>query len=230
VKNPLKHLFGLGLKAAALDAETDPEALAEMAGAMKDAEAPPIEETEPIPDAAPKHLHDALDRAYKGRDRRAKDDEDMEGACDADMEALKSCMDEFFKEEEEEEGEDEGEGESGPSEVTEPGGEEDDEVPAGDKFARAADRADAAAGILNMLRPFVARSKDSAVKSAFNAASARINKVSRASTTSGGYGMVARTARARDAAPVQPLEPGAANNPRIQKLQKAYDDARTGGK
>ena len=61
---------------------------------------------------------------------------------------------------------------------------------------------DSARATLKMLRPAVARCKDSAVKNAFNAAYATVTRSSRAG--SGSYGSFSRTAQARDVAARQP--------------------------
>jgi len=115
MKNPFKHLLGLGVKAMAADANTDPEDLAE---AVKEAskfepssgdregrarahdEFPPEKEKkeekkEGKDAAADDHgarMHAALDRvlARKADDMRSKD---------ADLEALKGLMSEYFNEE-----------------------------------------------------------------------------------------------------------------------------------
>ena len=118
VKNNLLHLLGLGLRAKAADAETDPEELAQAAvdvgkfaddkrkagdgdleieetGQVKDRkrkarDLEPEEEEEPVYDAHHKRMHDALDKML---DTRGKD---------ADIEALKDLLSDFFTEEEEE--------------------------------------------------------------------------------------------------------------------------------
>ena len=85
--------------------------------------------------------------------------------------------------------------------------EEEEEEFVGDR-AHAKDSAeraraiDSARATLKMLRPAVARCKDSAVKSAFNAAYATVTRSSRPST--GSYGSFSRTAQARDVAARQP--------------------------
>jgi len=118
VKNNLLHLLGLGLRAKAADAETDPEELAQAAvdvgkfaddkrktgdgdleieetGQVKDRkrkarDLEPEEEEEPAYDARHKRMHDALDKMLDARGK------------DADIEALKDLLNDFFTEEEEE--------------------------------------------------------------------------------------------------------------------------------
>ena len=119
-------------------------------------------------------------------------------------------------------------------EVTMPSGKEKEE---GEDRASANDAAvTAAKAVLKMIRPAVARSKDSAVHQAFNTALGVVTKSSRAGT--GDYGRFAGTARGRDRAPKEPESRrqersrtgDAATEDRNQALQKAYDAARTGGK
>jgi hypothetical protein len=233
VKNRLLHMLGLGFKEFAKDAE--PEELAAAAQEMA-AHKPPAEDTHPAEDKR-KRMHDALDRMLDGG---AEPEMGSEMAVDrrvgdADMDELKCMLDEYFSEEAEEPqhaADEEEDGGEGPGEETEPDGEE--EVVANDR-GRAADRAAVTADVLRMLRPVVARSKDSAVKNAFNTVAASVNKVSRASSTGGGYGKFAATARSRDAAPAKGAR-AAANDAAttvvdpMKKLQAAYDAALKGGK
>jgi hypothetical protein len=116
VKNNLLHIFGLGLKAKAADAETSPEELAEMAsdvGKIKDVDPDLFEETQdkkgrdkkrakdaPVIEETPqdveagdsrrKAMHDALDKLYDGMDKRGKD---------VDIEELKGLLDQYLGEE-----------------------------------------------------------------------------------------------------------------------------------
>jgi hypothetical protein len=136
-----------------------------------------------------------------------------------------------------------------PEELEEEEGAEDDDLeegeedlePVGDK-RHAKDRAraaDGAAAVLKMLRPVVARCKDSKVQDAFNSALSSVTRSSRASN--GGYGSFAGAARARDSKlPRAPLnrahaaDSGAAGaDKRIADIQAAYDaahNAHKGGK
>jgi hypothetical protein len=118
VKNNIMHIFGLGLKAKAADAETSPEELAEMAsdvGKIKDTDPDLFEETterdrkardrkakdEPVIDPVDrdpeqandrrKVMHDALDRLYDASGGR--------GVKDTDMEELKALLGQFIGEE-----------------------------------------------------------------------------------------------------------------------------------
>lgn len=118
VKNNLLHIFGLGLKAKAADADTSPEELAEMAsdvGKIKDTDPDLFEVTEsrdkkgrkakdepvidPVDedegtaaDGRRKAMHDALDKLYDaaGGDKRGKD---------TDISELKGLIDQFLGEE-----------------------------------------------------------------------------------------------------------------------------------
>lgn len=120
VKNHIKHLLGLGLKAMAADAE--PEDLAEAAEAVSKHQEPPAEsEDKKTNDAAKdsakdavatdeaarrKRMHDALDRALDSEpDEEDKDKDKVEDAraADADLEELKGVMDALFGEKEKEE-------------------------------------------------------------------------------------------------------------------------------
>jgi hypothetical protein len=132
-----------------------------------------------------------------------------------------------------------------PEELEEEEGAEDDDLeegeedlePVGDKH-HAKDRAraaDGAAAVLKMLRPVVARCKDSKVQDAFNSALSSVTRSSRASN--GGYGSFAGAARARDSKlPRAPLnrahaaDSGDGADTRIADMQAAYDTAHKGGK
>jgi hypothetical protein len=172
-----------------------------------------------------------------------------EAAMDADLDELKGLLGDFFTEEQAEP-EHAGDGElppeleqaedleeEGPGEETEPDGEEvevGDRRKVGDR-ARAADRADGAMKVLQAIRPFVARSNDQAIRSAFNTALGSIKRTSRAS--SGNYGEFARTSRARDAAGTKPARARAADaSPaakpdRLAALQEHYNaNFKSGGK
>lgn len=93
--------------------------------------------------------------------------------------------------------------------------------------ARASDAVAAARATLKMLRPFVARGNDKALKVAFNTALATVSRSSRAST--GDYGSFARSARARDSkVPTRP-NPAAQAEAANTKLQGVYDTLRTKG-
>ncbi len=118
-------------------------------------------------------------------------------------------------------------------EVVESGEEElepvDEEVQSQDR-ARAKDGATA---VLRMMRPFVARSNDSALKGAFNAALGSVSRSSKAST--GGYGAFAASSRARDRAPrnsgrasTGDSNIGTGADP-VAKMQAFYDNAFKGG-
>ncbi len=109
VKNNLLHIFGLGLRAKAADAETSPEELAEMAADVgkatdigevtesrdkgKGKDAPtvdPVDEDHEVDDKR-KGAHDALDKMLDARDGKAKD---------ADIQELRQLLDEYLGEEE----------------------------------------------------------------------------------------------------------------------------------
>lgn len=193
-----------------------------------------------------KKLHDALDRALDAefaglQNGGARDGMESEMNCDSDLEAVEKGLAKFFKEEEQEpqhqEGEDTEEGEGAEiGEVTEPSGEEVD-VPAGDRRAaadRANDRAraaDGAAAVLNALRPFVARTKDSAIRKAFNTAVTNVNKVSRPTSARSSYSAVAQQSRQRArAADSRSSSTANGGKPKpYADLQKFYDTARTEG-
>lgn len=127
VKNWRDHIFGLGLRAKAADAETSPEELAEAAKAVGESTAPPADdkakdkkgkdshgkdESDPAIKAEPdddheddipgedrKKAHDALDRMLdRAKDKKGKDARGK----DTDLEALKELLGEFLSEEEEE--------------------------------------------------------------------------------------------------------------------------------
>ena len=123
---------------------------------------------------------------------------------------------------------------------------EEDLEPVGDRKhardtkprARAADAKDGAAAVLKMLRPVVARCGDSAVQNAFNTALSSVTRSSRASR-GGGYGAFAGAARVRDSSvPRAPIvnrayaadSGGSGKDPRIVKMQAAYNDALKGGR
>ena len=290
VKNNILHLLGLGLRAKAADAETDPEELGQAAldvgkfkGAItgdtkkkgRDEEEPEDEDHEPedrpvmdrkrktrdvepdieeLPamDAHRKAMHDALDDLINGGEAKQ--------CTDADLEELKGLLGQFFSEEEqepqhqvadgglEELGEEEDEEpdtepldevlgnvedtEAEPGEEVGPAGEEDLEaeddeeefeeeprVPVQDR-ARAADGARAT---LLTLRPSIARCKDAAVQSAFNAALRSVSKASRTSSVGDGYAAFSHGARARAKDASGPSDPNA-------NIQKYYDERRKGGK
>lgn len=241
--NMLRHLFGLGLKALAADAETKPEDLAEAAEALnaakdeepddakkkaadekeaeakkasdakaKDAEEKAAAEKKEKEDAEAKAEAEKLAGMRKVGDARCKDCAGQDAKCrdcrahdaldtvlqahpaeegeDADMEELKELMTEFMA----------GESDPDAANVIEPVNDSED-LEAGEKASKKA--ADAAAAssfeFLKTLRPVVARSNDSAVKKAFNAALQQHTRTSRATT--GGYSEFAgasATARARD--------------------------------
>ena len=162
------------------------------------------EEDEPVVDAAP------LDEVLGNEEIEAEDAEE-----DVDAVAEEETADDDLDEE----------------------GDEDLE-PVGDKH-QAKDRAraaDGAAAVLKMLRPVVARCKDSKVQDAFNTALSSVTRSSRAS--GGGYGHFAASSRARDSKlPRAPLNRAHAADsgddgvdPRIAKMQAAYDSALKGGK
>jgi len=105
--------------------------------------------------------------------------------------------------------------------------------------ARADDRARAADGIaatLKMLRPFVARSNDQAVRRAFNTALGTLRRRSRATT--GSYGAFADGARARDrSVGTDPnlnrrraADARSGQSTRDEKVQAYYDERAKGGK
>jgi len=100
------------------------------------------------------------------------------------------------------------------------------------KDSRAKDRARAADGAvvtLKLLRPFVARSKDNALRATFNAALSTATRGSKPSTSS--YSSFAKTASARSAAPARARAADANDSDTgIAKLQAAYDSALKGGK
>jgi hypothetical protein len=296
VSNIIKHLLGLGLKQYATT-ETDPEKLAEAAEALNQK---PLSVRARAADAAEEEDEPVVDRR-KGKDRKkGKDDlgdepdEDIEPVDDkrkkmhdaldamldrkgkdADMEELRSLLDEFLSEEETEpqHAAEEDAGDVGPLEeviAEETDGEElcpecgmtedaceceaDDEeeapgeavVESGEEELEAEDRrkahdrgraSDAVAGslaTLKVLRPFVARSNDRALKNTFNNALSVATRRSVASM--GGYGAFAGAARARDRAPKNDPRARAADSAvdpitdRNNKLQAAYDSALKGGK
>lgn len=174
-------------------------------------------------------MHDALQRMLDGPGCEEGSEMAVDkGAHDADMEALKGMLDQFFSEEEQEpehaaDEEEAPEGE-GPGEETEPDGEEE--------VTDRARAADGAMTMLKVLRPFVARSKDSALHTAFNTALASVKKGSKAST--GSYGGFAARARSRDAAPRKGTTARVADSA-VKKdpmviLQESYNAAHKGGK
>lgn len=250
VKNQFLHLLGLGLRAKAADADGDPEELAQAAMEIGKHAEPPAQSADKHTDDR-KRAHDALDRIMDGKgtaadeetfakwakqeaaepEHEAEDDLDtseLEETLGADTATCPSCSkpmadcmcaDEAAEVEEE---------------VAEPDGElEEEEVPLGgaDRRVRAADTVSGARAVLKVLRPVVARTKDAAVKSAFNSALAAVSRSSKPSA--GGYDSFGKTARARDKAPRAPADRGraadAATDP-VAKLQAAYDAARKGGK
>lgn len=107
VKSKIMHLFGLGLRAQAADAETTPEELAEMAkdmgsigevttsrdkgGAKDDATIDPVDKDHGPAADKRKAAHDALDKAMDARDGKAKD---------SDVAELRKLLDEYMGEEE----------------------------------------------------------------------------------------------------------------------------------
>ena len=114
-------------------------------------------------------------------------------------------------------------------EVLEPDGEEElegaaDKKPARDK-AKAADAA--AAAVLSMLRPFVARGNDQGMKRAFNAALGSVRRGSRATVAS--YDAVSRMARSRDRVRAADSTVNTRSGG-IDKLQAAYNTAHSGSK
>jgi hypothetical protein len=95
-----------------------------------------------------------------------------------------------------------------------------DRKPVKDK-ARAADAAVGVRATLKYLRPFIARSNDSALKAAFNTTLGMTSRTSRAST--GSYGAFANSARARDSKRIGTASPVAAAAEANTKLQSVYD-------
>lgn len=261
VSDKRRHLLGRILKAFAADAE--PEEVAEAMEAMNHKPADDTSTTNnpeagSVTDAAArdaadrKRAHDALDRVLDKK-RGMHDAGEMcpncdtapcvcagDAASDTDINELRGLLDQFFTEEqgEEEHAEDEAEGDPGPGAEAEPGGEEEEVNGGDDHRARAADSAAGAKAVLKVLRPFVARTNDKAVKSAFNAALASVNTHSRP-TRSAGYSAFAGSARDRAAAGPRHR----ANNPQARaadsatvavdrnaKLQAAYNAALKEGK
>jgi hypothetical protein len=256
VKNNLLHILGLGLKARAVDAE--PEELAQAAMELGKQSASSSEEEPTAADAKRKRAHDALDRALDsmdaGRTRRGKDS-DIEGLRslldeflgEEEEEPTHQEDDEVVIEEEqpedldteeldkalaadvEEEGEQELEEEAMDEEVEEEEGESTTENPDADEPRLRA--ADGALAVLKAMRPIVARSKDQAVRRAFNAALRSANGASTVRATDGkdrkaggSYKKFAARSRARD------MAPAAARQEQAKKLQDFYDNARKGGK
>lgn len=249
VVNIKQFLLGLGLQAYAKDAE--PEKLAEAAAAINSpTTAVPVK---PVADTS---VGDAQARDKSARMHAALDKMCSGVKCnDADIDELKSLFGEYLTEEEEEpqhidaaaledaltathDGE-EGELENKEQgEETDPNGEEhvDDAVNVGDR-ARVGDSITGARAILTSLRPIVARSKDTAVRSAFNAALASVTRTSKAST--GGYGAFGGVASARDKGrnATRTTRPGVRVTDSVdtapsrdQKLQDFYNVAHKGGK
>jgi hypothetical protein len=144
VTNLFKHVFGLGLKAMAQDADADPEKLAEAAKAFHDPDEPKppkaadkkADDTELEPDpekkvekkaeVEDKKADDAVeesdDRARlhaaldKVLDKCATRKADDKRADDVDLEELRELLSEYFEEEEQEPEHQEGEGEEGEEE------------------------------------------------------------------------------------------------------------------
>ena len=148
VTNLFKHVFGLGLKAMAQDADADPEKLAEAAKAFHDPDEPKP------PKAADKKADDAelepdlekkVEKKVEVKDKKADDaveepddrarlhaaldkvldkcatrKADDKRADDVDLEELRELLSEFFEEEEQEPEHQEGEGEGGGEEESEP--------------------------------------------------------------------------------------------------------------
>lgn len=257
VKNNLLHILGLGLKAKAADAE--PEELAQAAMELGKQNASSSEEEPTAADAQRKRAHDALDRALDSMSKDAKKrhakDSDAEGLkslldeyLGEGEEVSKHSEDEetIIEEEEpedldteeldkalaadvEEEGEQELEEEAMDEEVEEEEGESTTENPDADEPRLRA--ADGALAVLKAMRPIVARSKDQAVRRAFNAALRSANGASTVRATDGkdrkaggSYKKFAARSRARD------MAPAAARQEQAKKLQDFYDNARKGGK
>jgi len=247
VKNKLLHTFGRGLRAMAADEATDPEDLAEAAMEISKHQEPPAQSS--VVDAERKTAHDAFERMMDGK------------ATDADMETLGKWMKEEKEEPEHQtdtaeleqvlasdagekcadcgavmdkdhvcdaESEDPQEAE----EEEEEGEEERSETGVADRV-RATDAVEGARAVLKVLRPTVARCKDTAVHNAFNAALRSVTRSSRASA--GSYDRFGTVARARDGAKRAPARARAraadagAENP-LEKLQKYYNDAHKGVK
>jgi hypothetical protein len=296
VKNNLLHIFGLGLRAKAADAETTPEELAEMAadvGKVKDEagiettmsrdkgkrgkDAPvidPVDEDHEEPaDDKRKAAHDALDRMLDARSK------------DTDIAELRKLLDEYLGEEQEEpehvtedadpaeleallgageQPDAEDEVQADPGEELQPSGEEsleeaDDMEGEGecahcgtahdlencpscgckDRKAKATDRAraaDSVKAVLKMFRPFVARSNDSGMRSAFNTALSVATRSSRVrpSGARSGYGEFASSARVRDSkvgVDPNPQRRAAARDAvdPVKKLNDYYEQRRVAG-
>ncbi len=252
VSNLLQHILGLGLKSYAHDAE--PEKLAEAAEAIK-AHQEPAGQTDDrytkdrhADDRYTKDRH-ADDRHHRMHDALDRLLDDRHHGKDADLEALKALLQEFFTEEEEEPAhaaEDEVECDPTELEATLSGGEADDaeeeeleeselhaeddvegpgeETEPSGKEVVVNDRARAADGaraVLKMLRPVVARSGDSAVRQAFNTALSSVSRSSRVSH--GSYGSFAGSARARDLAPKSRARGMDSGKDPLADLQRHYD-------
>lgn len=127
--------------------------------------------------------------------------------------------------------------EPGDPDTTDPDDDEDEVVEDkkhGKDRARTGDAKEGARAVLRAMRPMVARSKDAAVRAAFNTLVESTNKVSRASA--GDYGKFAKTARGRDKAPRNPnpdrerARAADGMNDAVASMQQFYDKAHKGGK
>lgn len=262
VSDKRRHLLGRLLKAFAVDAE--PEEVAEAMEAMNQPAADVSTTNNPAAmdavakDAADrKRMHDALDRMLDKKRGMgdagevcpncdtapcvcAADARHTRDASDTDINELRGLLDQFFTEEqgEGEHAEDEAEGEPGPGAETEEGGEEEEVNGGDDHRARAADGASGAKAVLKALRPFVARTTDKAMKTAFNAALASVNSHS-TPTRAASYGAFAGSARDRAAAgprhratraDARAADSATVTVDRNAKLQAAYNAALKEGK
>ena len=222
-------------------------------------EAPPDKDVEPANDR--KAMHDKLDEMMDARDKgvsdadiaelrslldeflgeEADEPEHMEDADPAELEELLGAGEAPDAEDgetceecglpgdecacdEEPAGE--------PGMELDPSGEED-LAPVGDRASAHDAARDGARAVLKMLRPGVARSRDAALKTAFNNALASVNKKSRASDTS--YARVAAGTRDHSRAGrdtrVRAADAGGAVNPEQNaKVQEFYNNAFKGGK
>jgi hypothetical protein len=195
-----------------------------------------------------KRMHDAFDKLYDAHEQKHGP---LEGE-DADVEELKDLVSQFLSEEAEEpeHQEDDVDPEPG-TELLEPVGEADvtptEEIPMANDAAaallpvieksrekkalmRAFDMAPIDSGevkFLNAIKPAIARSRDLAVRRAYDAEVRRLLRTSR--TAVGSYSDFGRAATARDTAAITSAGRGVNGPTRdFSKIQKIYNDARNG--
>jgi hypothetical protein len=205
-----------------------PTMVDEVKAAAKDEEKKEEKKEEPeSKDAADarKRFHDALDRMLDGAEEAA-------ASKDADAEELSNLVKKWGAksgsdgdDEEEEEGDDEGNDNLGAGALTIEPSDRPEKPGAGVDELRQA-RIDGVRGVLKLLKPMIAESRDKKLMNAYDTAERMVSGKS-VGKTSGGYGKVAIAANKRSRAAqdsVEASEVNKANLKRIEDAEKQYKE------